>query len=163
MVHNRQFLHKGQRDRTSPARIARTTLEAECLRLRAKGYSFTEIGEMVGMECANPGARVEAIILAALERKGKPDAEKIRTEQYERLDKLFNRAARIATSDAPDRVAALNAAVSISARMASLTGADAPKVLDANVNHNHVAPAPVSKLVERLAAELGEEGSSEGS
>lgn len=157
---------KGARHRTSPVRIARTTMEAECLRLRAKGYTCSEIAEMIGMTGNRASEKVNTIIYNALERKGKPEASDVRNDLYDRLDKLYNRAARIAVSDAPDRVAALNAAVSISSRMAALTGADAPKQVDLHDDRQLPAdPATRKKFLEDLARKAAAEGDagSEGS
>ena len=153
----------GHRDRTSPDRVARTTLEAEALRLRRDGHAFDEIAEMLGITGGNAESKVEYLIRSALERKGKPDANALRAEQLDRLDRLFNRAMRIAKQDKPDRVAAINAAVNVAARMSALVGTDAPKQVD--IKDDRVQPidqAAAEKLVERLAEEARREAAEGG-
>lgn len=153
---------KGHRDRTSPQRIARTTLEAEALRLRRDGHAFDEIAEMLGITGKDPDSKARYLVESALERKGKPDANAIRNDLMDRMDRLYNRALRIAKQDKPDRVAAINAAVSVAARMAALVGSDAPKQVDLKDDRQHSLDATSrQKLVERLAQEA-EQAESEG-
>lgn len=152
---------KGHRDRTSPQRVARTALEAEALRLRRDGHAFDEIAEMLG-GTMNEG-KVEHLIRSALERKGKPDANAIRDDLLDRMDRLYNRAWRIAQKDGPDRVAAINAGVNVAARMAALVGTDAPKQVDIKDDRQlPIDEAAAAKLVERLAEEARREESGGG-
>lgn len=154
---------KGHRDRTSPTRIQRTTLEAQAVQYRREGHSFSEIAEMLGISGRDPDARARYLVETALERKGKPDVNAHRTDQLDRLDRLFNRAMRIALQDKPDRVSAINAAVNVASRMANLMGTDAPKQLD--IKDERSAPvdeAAAKKLVERLAQEAQREQSGGG-
>lgn len=153
---------KGHRDRTSPERIARTTLEAEALRLRREGHAFDEIAEMLGISGKDPDAKARYLVETALERKGKPDANALRHDMDDKLDRLYNRAWRIAQKDGPDRIAAVNACVNVIARRSALVGADAPKQVDLKDERTHSLDATSrQKLVERLAAEA-EQAESEG-
>lgn len=147
---------KGHRDRTSPSRVLRTTLEAEALRLRRDGHCFDEIAEMLGGNMTE--SKVQYMVQAALERKGKPEANDLRQQLLDQMDRLMNRAIRIAKQDKNDRVAALNAAVNIANRMAALTGADAPKAVDIKDDRQHgVDPTAREALVARLAQEAVED------
>lgn len=151
---------KGHRDRTSPSRVARTTLEAEALRLRRDGHCFDEIAEMLGITGKDPESKVEYLIRTALERKGKPDANAIRSDLLDRMDRLYNRALRIAKKDGPDRVAAINAAVNVATRMSALVGSDAPKQVDLKDDRQLPSdPATRQKFLEELARKVDEEGS----
>jgi hypothetical protein len=151
-------MQKGHRVRTSAQRIMRTTIEAECLRLRAKGYTCLEVAEMLGITGVDPEGRVNYIVKAALERKGKPEASQVRNDLYERLDRQYNIAMGIVRKNGADRVAALAAATAISARMSALVGADAPKELDIKDDRvKPIDPAAAAQLVERLAEEARSE------
>jgi len=161
-VYNRPAT-RGHRDRTSPERVQRTTLEAEALRLRRDGHAFDEIAEMLGISGRDPDAKARYLVETALERKGKPDANALRTDMLDRLDRLFNRAMRIANQNKPDRVAAINAATNVAARMSALVGSDAPKQVDIKDDRAApIDPAAAEKLVARLAQEALRE-QSEGS
>ena len=145
---------KGHQDRTSPQRIVRTTLEAEALRLRRDGHTFSEIAEMLGMTEGNAEQKVSTLITSALARKGKPEADQLRSSMLDQLDILMNRAIRIARADGPDRVAAINAATNVANRMSALIGADAPKQVDLK-DERQLPPdaAARKKFLERLAQE----------
>lgn len=152
---------KGYRDRTSPQRVVRTALEAEALRLRRDGHTFEEIAEMLGGNLDE--GKVQYMITAALERKGKPEANHLRQQMLDQLDVVANRALRIAKKDGPDRVAAINAYVNVVGRMSALIGADAPKQVDLKDDRQHNPDATArSKLVERLAEEARREESEGG-
>ena len=143
---------KGHRDRTSPERVARTTLEAQALRLRREGHAFDEIAEMLGITGKDPEAKARYLVESSLERKGKPDANRLREDMLDRMDRLYNRAMRIAMKDGSDRVAAINAATNVAARMAALVGADAPKQVDVKDDRQLPSdPATRSKFLEELA------------
>lgn len=143
---------KGHRDRTSPTRVARTSLEAQALRLRREGHAFDEIAEMLGISGPNREDKARYLVTSSLERKGVQDANALRTEMLDRMDRLFNRAMRIALKDGSDRVAAINAATSVAARMAALVGADAPKQVDLKDDRQLPSdPATRSKFLEELA------------
>lgn len=145
---------KGHQDRTSPQRIVRTTLEAEALRLRRDGHTFAEIAEMLGITEGDGEQKVSTMINAALARKGKPEADQIRSSLLDQLDIMMNRAIRIAKTDAPDRVAAINAATNVANRISALIGADAPKQVDLKDDRQLPPDAAArKKFLERLAAE----------
>lgn len=148
-------LKAGTRDRTSPYRVARTSLEAEAIRLRRDGHGFDEIAEILNLDSEQ---KAYYLVTAALERKGKPEANDLREQMIDRLDVLFNRAVRIAKSDASDRVSAINAAVSVANRISALTGIDAPKQIDLKDDRQLPPDAATrSKFLEKLAEEARRE------
>lgn len=153
-------IRKGARDRSSPYRVARSGLEAEAIRLRRDGHGFDEIAEILGLPDEN---KAYYLVTAALERKGKPEANELREQMVDRLDVLFNRAVRIAKSDASDRVSAITAAVGVANRIAALKGLDAPKQVDLKDDRQLPPDAAArQKFLEKLAEEARREGS-EGS
>lgn len=150
----------GGKDLTSTRRTVRTSLEAEALRLRRDGHGFDEIAEILGVKDEQAAYY---LVKAALDRKGKPEADQLRQQMLDNLDVLANRAIRIAKSDRPDSVSAINAAVNVYNRMAALSGADAPKKVDVT-DERQLPPDAASrqKFLERLAEEARSKGS-EGS
>lgn len=156
---------KGHRDRTSPERIARTTLEAQALRLRREGHAFDEIAEMLGITGRDPESKARYLVESSLERKGKQDANAIRADLIDRMDRVFNRAFRIARQNGPDRVAALNAATTAAARIAALAGSDAPKQVELKDDRQSapVDSATAEGIVAQLAAEHRRRESEAGS
>lgn len=121
------------------------------MKLRREGHSFDEIKEIMGLPNEETAYR---LVVQGLERKGKPEANDLRSEMLDRLDILANRSIRIARSDAPDRVSAINAAVNVFARMSAIAGTDAPKQVDLKDDRMQPTdPAARKKFVERLAAE----------
>lgn len=148
-------LNRGTKDRSSPYRVQRTELEAQALRLRRDGHGFDEIAEILGLE--NEG-KAYYLVTAALERKGKPEANDLREQMADRLDVLFNRAMRVARTDGSDRIAAINAAVNVANRISALKGLDAPKQIDLKDDRQLPPDAAArKKFLERLAQEARED------
>lgn len=151
-------IRKGARDRSSPYRVARTALEVEAIRLRRDGHGFDEIAEVLNLQGKDPEAQAYNLVTAALERKGKPEANELREQMVDRLDVLFNRAVRIAKSDSQDRVSAISAAVGVANRISALKGLDAPKQVDLKDDRQQPPDAAArAKFLARLAEEARRE------
>lgn len=156
------ILRRGTKDRTSARRIDRAQLEAEALRLRRDGHNLDEIARIMG-GTMNEG-QVQYLIQTALRRRADEPAEDVRRDELDRLDRLYNRALRIAMKESTDRVPAINAALNVMNRRAALLGLDAPKKVDLNDERQHDLPkTAIQDLVARLAAEAQRDGSDGGS
>lgn len=157
---------KGSKMRTTPQHVARRTLAQRCLELRREGYTNATIADMLN----EPGGtldegKVAGLILGELNRMGRAATEDVRTEELDRLDRIFNRALSLGLSDkARDRVPALNAALKAMERRAALLGLDAPKQIDLKDDRQHVPPATaIEEVLARLAQEADKERPAGGS
>ncbi len=155
---------RGTKQRTSAQAIVRAELAAECLRLRRSGHTFSEIAEMVGMECKNPEHRVRTIVEAELRALKRPVADDLINEELDILDRVINRGLRLMSGSDRDRVQAGNMVLSAQKRRAELLGLDAPKKVDLKDERQHDIPtSTVAAVVAQLAAELGEDEAGAGS
>jgi len=158
------FLRRGTKDRTSARRIGRAGLEAEALRLRREGHNLDEIARILSPSGTMTESQVQYMIQESLKRNVDAPAEDVRRDELDRLDRLYNRAYRIAMGDKPDRVSAINAATNVMNRRAALLGLDAPKKVDLNDERKHDLPkTAIQDLVARLAEEAQRDGSDGGS
>lgn len=158
------FLRRGHKDRTSPRRIGRAELEAEALRLRRDGHNLDEIARILSPAGTMSEAQVQYMIQTALKRKVDEPADDVKRDELDRLDRLYNRALRIAMKEATDRVPAINAALNVMNRRAALLGLDAPKKVDLNDERSHDLPkTAIADLVARLAKEADQDGTDGGS
>lgn len=150
---------KGTRGRTTGQAIERAALAARCLELRREGLSNKEIADRLSVDESSTlnESRVSTLITGALRDMIRPASTELIVEEVDRLDRLFNRAYRIAMGDNNrDRVPALAAALKAMERRSALLGLDAPKQVDIKDDRTH---APDQATIEAVVAQLAAEAS----
>lgn len=148
--------HKGTHARTTPGAIARNNLAQTILALRREDVTYPEIARRLSVDgsATITEARCRELADNELRRLIKPDAEALRRQHLDRLDRLYNRAAKIAMSDKGDRIPALQAALKALERESTLMGLDAPRQTEIkDTTPRDIAPATVQDVVAQLAEE----------